>query len=355
MSTTQKYLLIFVLILTCVLVYLLKPILTPFLVGLLIAYLGDPLVDRLETTGLKRTLAVILIILVFMLMIAGGVLVFIPRMIRELMEIVSELPVMLAWMQSNAGPFFQDNLGVDPFHLDLEMLRTSLLEHWQGAGSTIGVIVTDITRSGISLAAGLASVALVPIVSFYLLRDWDILIGNLRDLLPRVWVSSADQLAKECDHVLGAFLRGQLLIMLMLGSIYAIGLWLVGLEIALTIGMLAGIASLVPYLGFILGLTAATVAALLQFQELMPLVYVLIVFLFGQMVEGMILTPWLMGDRIGLHPVAIIFAILAGGQLFGFVGVLLALPVAAVIMVFLRHTHELYKESDLYDTVEEDL
>jgi predicted PurR-regulated permease PerM len=355
MNALQRSLLLLGLLLVLLLIYLLKPILAPFLIGLLIAYLGDPLVDKLEELKLHRSLAVGLVILVFMLAITGAVLVFMPMLVREIVEIVRQLPVFIEWLQINIGPFFLDRLGIDPFHVDLKLLKETLFANWQTAGGTVGVILTDITRSGVSLAAWLASVALVPVVSFYLLRDWDILMANIRELLPRLWVGTADHLAGECDEVLGAFLRGQLIIMALLGSIYALGLWLVGLEIALTIGLLAGLASLVPYLGFIIGLAAATLAALFQFQELMPLVYVFVVFLVGQMIEGMVLTPWLMGDRIGLHPVAIIFAVLAGGQLFGFVGVLLALPMAAVIMVFLRHIHELYKESDLYDAVEKDL
>jgi predicted PurR-regulated permease PerM len=354
MSTLQKSLLLFGLILILVLVYFLKPILAPFLVGLLIAYLGDPLVDKLEGLKLHRALAVGLVILLFMLAITGAVLVFIPMLVREIAEIVSELPKFIQWLQANVGQFLIDEFDIDPFHVDMKLLKDSVLANWQSAGGTLGVILADISKSGLTLAAWLANVALVPIVSFYLLRDWDILIGNIRELLPRQWVVTTDRLARECDEVLSAFLRGQLIIMGLLGSIYAFGLWVVGLEIALTIGMLAGFASLVPYLGFIVGLLAAITAALFQFQELMPLVYVFIVFLAGQMIEGMVLTPWLMGDRIGLHPVAIIFAILAGGQLFGFVGVLLALPLAAVIMVFLRHIHELYKESDLYEAIEEE-
>jgi predicted PurR-regulated permease PerM len=355
MSALQRSLLLIGLVLVLILIYLLKPILAPFLVGLLIAYLGDPLVDKLEEMKLPRSLAVALVILVFMLAITGAVLVFMPMLVREIVEIVRKLPIFIEWLQIHVGPFFLERLGIDPFHVDLKVLKESLFANWQTAGGTVGMIVADITKSGVTLAARLASVALVPVVSFYLLRDWDILMANIRELLPRLWVGTADRLAGECDEVLGAFLRGQLIIMALLGSIYALGLWLVGLEIALTIGLLAGLASLVPYLGFIVGLAAATLAALFQFQELMPLVYVFIVFLVGQMVEGMVLTPWLMGDRIGLHPVAIIFAVLAGGQLFGFVGVLLALPLAAVIMVFLRHIHDSYKESDLYDAVEKDL
>ena len=133
-----------------------------------------------------------------------------------------------------------------------------------------------------------------------------------------------------------------------LALIYSVGLWIVGLELALLLGMLAGVVSFVPYLGFIVGIVSAGVAAVMQFQELLPLLYVALVFMTGQMIEGMLLTPMLVGERIGLHPVAVIFAVLAGGQLFGFFGVLLALPVAAVVMVLLRHLHERYLNSELY-------
>jgi predicted PurR-regulated permease PerM len=148
--------------------------------------------------------------------------------------------------------------------------------------------------------------------------------------------------------VLGAFLRGQFIVMLSLGAIYAVGLWFVGLDLALLIGLLAGLASIVPYLGTIVGIGAAAIAALFQFGDVWYLVAVAAVFGVGQLLEGMVLTPLLVGDRIGMHPVAVIFAVLAGGQLFGFVGVLLGLPVAAVVMVLLRHVHDLYKESRLY-------
>jgi predicted PurR-regulated permease PerM len=156
------------------------------------------------------------------------------------------------------------------------------------------------------------------------------------------------RLAAEMDEVLGAFLRGQLLVMLALGIIYSVGLWIVGLNVALVVGMIAGLASIVPYLGFIIGVASAIGAALVQFGDLTPLIYIAIVFGVGQALESMLLTPMLVGDKIGLHPVAVIFAIMAGGQLFGFVGILVALPVAAMIMVLVRHLHGRYKSSSMY-------
>jgi len=181
-----------------------------------------------------------------------------------------------------------------------------------------------------------------------LLRDWDILVAKVHNLLPRRAAPTASKLASETNIVLGAFMRGQFYVMLALGCIYSIGLWIVDLNLALLIGMMAGLVSFVPYLGSIVGITVACLAAILQFQDPMYLIPVSVVFMVGQSLEGMLLTPWLVGDKIGLHPVAVMFAVLAGGQLFGFLGVLLALPVASVIMVFLRHIHDIYRDSTFY-------
>jgi len=175
------------------------------------------------------------------------------------------------------------------------------------------------------------------------------LVAKVHALIPRKNEKTIVMITKESDEVLGAFLRGQMLVMFVLAVIYSIGLMLIGLDTALLIGMLSGMVSFVPYLGFIIGIVVASVAALMQFQEFMPLIYVALVFLTGQMLEGMLLTPWLVGDKIGLHPVAVIFSVLAGGQLFGFVGVLLALPIAAIIAVVLRHVYERYTNSELYN------
>ncbi len=208
--------------------------------------------------------------------------------------------------------------------------------------------MSSVSHSGGVIAEWLMNLLLIPVVTFYLLRDWDGLIAKVHDLLPRRVAPTATKLAGEVDTVLAAFVRGQFYVMLALGGIYSIGLWMTGLDVALLIGMLAGLVSFVPYLGSIVGIVMACVAALVQFHELIQLVPVAIVFIIGQSLEGMVLTPMLVGDKIGLHPVAVMFAVLAGGQLFGFLGILLALPVASVIMVLLRHVHDLYRYSDFY-------
>ena len=194
----------------------------------------------------------------------------------------------------------------------------------------------------------LMNLVLIPVVTFYLLRDWDLLIKGIRELLPRKIEPTVSTLASEIDEVLGAFVRGQLMVMFALGVIYTAGLWLIGLDLAFIIGMGAGLLSVVPYLGTAVGLVAAVLAAIFQFQDLFHTIMVLLVFGAGQMLEGMVLTPKLVGDRIGLHPVVVIFAVLAGGQLFGFLGILLALPVASALNVLVRHLRDEYTKSTLY-------
>ena len=222
------------------------------------------------------------------------------------------------------------------------------MDNWQQAGGVVGTMLREVTQSGFAFLATLGVVGLTPVVAFYIMRDWDDIMLRIREMLPRDIEPVFVALCRECDEVLGAFLRGQLLVMLLLGVIYAVGLYFVGLELAILIGMIAGLASIVPYLGFFVGIVAAAVAAMFQFQDPVYLGYIAIVFGIGQLLEGWVLTPLLVGDKIGLHPVAVIFAVLAGGQLFGFVGILLALPVAAVIMVFLRHLHSEYMSSEYY-------
>ena len=204
-------------------------------------------------------------------------------------------------------------------------------------------------RSGIAFVTWVTYVSLIPVVTFYLLLDWERLMASLRDLLPRSWEEDTLRLVGRCDEVLSAFLRGQLLVMLSLGVIYGLGLTLMGVRFGVLIGLISGLASIVPFLGFIVGISIALVVAFFQFGTWLALLGVVAVFSAGQVIESTLLQPKLLGDRIGLHPVAVIFAVLAGGNLFGFTGVLLALPAAAVIMVLLRELNERYKNSTLYD------
>ena len=349
MTTLQRTFALLLIALSLVLVYFLQPILAPFLTGIVLGYLGDPLVDRLEGMRINRTVGVLIVFLVFGAVLATGLLVILPMVARELGSLIRSVPVFLAWLQENASPWLLANFGVDPFDVKFDILAAQVKDHWQQAGGIVGTILARVTESGMAFLATLGVVGLTPVVAFYLMRDWDDIVFRIREMVPRDIEPTFTRLCRECDEVLGAFLRGQLLIMFLLGCIYAIGLYIAGLDLAILIGMLAGLASIVPYLGFFVGIIAASVAAMFQFQDMFYLIYVAIVFGIGQAMEGWVLTPWLVGEKIGLHPVAVIFAVLAGGQLFGFVGILLALPIAAVVMVFIRHLHESYLKSEYYE------
>jgi predicted PurR-regulated permease PerM len=332
------------------LLYLLAPVLTPFMVAAVLAYIGDPLVDRLQTWRLPRTVAVICVFLILTTVAVIVLLTLIPMLERQMTVMATKLPSYVDWLLHQALPSITSSLGLETPALEMANIKQALQQHWQTAGGLATKLISSFTHSGMALFAALANLVLIPVVAFYLLRDWDILVAKVNSLLPRRIEPKVSLIARESDQVLGAFLRGQLSVMLALALIYSVGLSLAGLDLAILIGLLAGLVSFVPYLGFIVGMVAAVLAAVMQFQEWLPLVYVVIVFGIGQLLEGMLLTPLLVGDRIGLHPVAVIFAVLAGGQLFGFFGILLALPVAAVIAVILRHVHEWYRSQPDDDT-----
>jgi len=331
------------------LIYLLAPILTPFVIAMVLAYIGDPLVDWLESRKFSRILAVTAVFFVLSFLAILFLFIFIPLVEKQIIILINKVPEYTLWIQQTLLPIMNEKLGQAKVNLDLSTLQDSLKSNWQSAGGIMAQVIGSITRSGLALVTGVANLMLVFIVSFYLLRDWDKLTESIRQLLPRNKEKLISSLTKQSDEVLGAFFRGQLLVVLALTLVYSVGLSLLGLDLAILIGLLAGLVSFVPYLGFIIGIVAASIAALMQFHDANYLLYVFIVFGFGQALEGMLLTPILVGDKIGLHPVAVIFAILAGGQLFGFFGILCALPMAAVIAVIIRHMHKEYKESAVYN------
>ena len=349
-TDSQKWFLLASLLTMSGLLYILSPVLTPFLIAALLAYLGDPLVDRLETRKCSRVIGVVVVFIVLTLFLALFLLILIPLLEVQISALIHNIPSYLEWVQVMLIPWLHDELGVNPQQLNVDVLRETLSENWRQAGGLAAILVKTASDSGLLIVAWIGNLLLIPVVAFYLLRDWDVFMGRISEFLPRSIAPVVMDLAKESDAVLASFLRGQVSVMAALGTIYSVGLWMVGLELALLVGMLAGMVSFVPYLGFIVGFGAATIAAVMQYHDLLHLVPILIVFGVGQTMEGMLLTPWLVGDRIGLHPVAVIFSVLVGGQLFGFIGVLIALPVAAIIAVLLRFAHRQYKGSQLYST-----
>lgn len=324
-----------------------EPVLMPFFVSMVLAYLGDPLADRLEAWGMSRRLAVTVVFTVLALLLILVLLLVIPILGRQVAQLIDLMPAAFTWVQSTLLPRVQEMIGLD-LSTDFDKLRQGVMDNLKETGSVAATLLAQVSKSGLALVTWLGSIALIPVVTFYLLLDWDPLVAKVINLFPRPWKPTAQQLGRECNEVLSAFLRGQLIVMLCLGVIYAIGLTLFGIKLGLLIGLLAGLASIVPYLGVIVGISVAGLVAFFQFDSWLMLLAVAGVFGFGQVVESVVLQPKLLGDKIGLHPVAVIFAVLAGGQLFGFTGVLLALPVAAMIMVVLRYLLAYYKQSSLY-------
>ena len=327
------------------LVWLLAPVLMPFAFAGMLAYLGDPLADRLERLGLGRSLAVTIVFVGLLLLAAGALLLLVPLISRQVENLVQNMPRYVDWAKSTAMPWLQAKLHLDAGAFDSDRVIAAIKEHMGSIGEVIG----KLSRSGVGIVMELTNLVLIPVVAFYLLRDWDRLVAWIDRMLPRSIEPTVAYLAREADHVLGAFVRGQLLVMAALGVYYGAALSLVaGLSVGPLIGMVAGLLSFVPYLGFIVGFGAAIIAALVQYGDWTHALLVVGVFVVGQLLEGYVLVPKLVGDKIGLHPVAVIFAVLAGGYLFGFLGVLLALPAASVILVLLRYLAERYKQSELY-------
>jgi len=331
------------------LLWLLRPVLTPFVIAAMLAYLGDPLADRLERLRCNRTLATSIVFFVIVLVLAGALVLLIPLVQRQVVHLVSALPGYGAWIQNTTLPWLQQHLNLSPSTFNVESIVANIKAHAGTVGNVVAVALGYLTRSSFTVIGWATSLVLVPVVTFYLLRDWDVMVAKIDELLPRNVEPTIRRLARESDSVLGAFVRGQLLVMIALGVFYGVALWAIGLDVGPLIGMVAGLVSFVPYLGFITGLLASLIAALVQYHDWQHVVMVLIVFGIGQVLEGYVLVPRLVGGKIGLHPVAVIFAILAFGQLFGFLGVLLALPISSVLMVLLRYVRERYVGSALYD------
>lgn len=331
-----------------VLLYFLAPVLTPFAVAAMFAYLFDPLTTRLVRLGMRRTFAVCVVFFVLTFVLILVLILLVPYLSRQIATFIAQLPTLMAWAQNTAVPWLNQRFDLYLEMPDTQSLVSMLQDHWKEAGGFATTVVASVSKSGLAIVSWITRLVVVPVAFFYLLRDWHVLIARIHELLPRAVEPVVTRLAREADETLGAFVRGQLLVMIALGCIYAIGLWAVGIDIGPLIGLIAGLISFVPYLGSITGILMGVIAALVQYGDWLHLVLVASVFVVGQLLEGYVLVPRLVGERIGLHPLAVIFAVLAGGELFGFLGVLLALPTASVLLVVLRYLHQRYRGSQLY-------
>jgi predicted PurR-regulated permease PerM len=329
-------------------IWLLAPVLMPFALAAMLAYLGDPLADRLQRLGMGRAWAVSIVFTVITIIFVGVLLLLVPLVQRQVANLIDNLPHYVEWARTVALPWVQQRLHLQPDTFDTDKVLATIREHIGSIGTIAARTIARVTQSGMGIITWMTNAVLIPVVAFYLLRDWDTMIAHIQRLIPRSVEPTVVRLSRESDQVLGAFVRGQLLVMLALGVFYGLGLTLVGISIGPLIGMIAGLLSFVPYLGFMIGFVAALVAALVQYGDWTHVLLVCGVFTVGQLLEGYVLVPRLVGGKIGLHPVAVIFAVLAGGHLFGFLGVLLALPAASVVVVVLRYVFARYRESNLY-------
>lgn len=346
------YRLVLLLVTALGLIYLLSPILAPFLIAAILAYICSPLVDRLAKLQLgkwhiSRTLSTLLVLTLVVGIVILVFLIIVPLLQKELVTVAERLPQYFSTIKDRLEPWLMQHFGV-ALAIDSNQIQEIVTKHWKSAGNLLAPVLAAVSTHGLALIAWLANLLLIPLVLFYLLRDWHVLVHKVADLLPRRWYAKTAEIAGEIDRMLAEFLRGQLSVMLAMSLFYSVGLWMAGLELAIPIGLIAGLLGFVPYLGIGIGMLLAVLAGALQFNTVSEMLPVAVVFGLGQMLESFLLTPWLVGDRIGLHPVAVIFALLAGGQLFGFTGVLLALPVSAAIAVGLRHAKRRYQASDAY-------
>ena len=335
------------LILFVTLVHLLSPMLLPFVAGILIAYFLDPIVDRLERVGISRGVASAIILMVLFLIGLGFLMLLIPALQRQMLELAVFLPGMIDAFRQYVEPVFREfiaSLSSDTLY----ELRTSAGTIAAKSAKWLTHFLSSIWSGSVALFNIISLVLITPLVAFYLLRDWDLITSKIDSWFPRDVYTVIRKNLLDIDMTLAAFIRGQASVCTVLAVIYAIALTVVGLKSGLLVGLGAGFISFIPYLGAAIGLVVGMSIALFQFSEWLPICIVGAIFFVGQNLESYFLTPRLVGDRVGLHPVWIIFALMAGGTMFGFTGVLLAVPVAAAIGVLLRFSITRYLESSLY-------
>lgn len=331
----------------------LGPVLTPFLAAAIIAYALNPGVDRLDRLHLgrydvPRALAVFIVVMLFFGAIAALVLIVVPVLHTEIPMMQAQIPAFLAKLNDAIGPRLRD-LGIH-VQLDSAGIKSILTKQMATSGEEIWSAVLASARvGGIAVLGWITTLVLIPVVLFYILLDWHAMLGRIANAVPRRWIGRTMAMANEVDTLLAQYLRGQLLVMLVLAIYYSVALSIAGFDVALPVGIITGLLVFIPYLGFGLGLALALIAAVLQFSDWSGLISVAIIYGVGQVMEGFVLTPRLVGERIGLNPLTVIFALLAFGQLFGFVGVLLALPASAILMVAFKHLRRHYLSSSFYN------
>jgi predicted PurR-regulated permease PerM len=334
------------------LLVLLGPILAPFIAAAILAYALNPAVDwlssrRIGKLPIPRAPAVIVVLLLLLAALLALVLIVIPVVQKEIPLLRDQIPVLFLKLHTALAPRLQA-LGVN-IPMDIEGVQRMVTEYFSGSGDAIwATVLASAKVGGVAVLGWIVNALLIPVVLFYLLLDWHAILTRLGNAVPRRWVGKTVEMARETDGLLAQYLRGQLAVMLVLSVYYSVTLAIAGFDVALPVGIITGLLVFIPYVGYGLGLILALISAVLQFDGLQGLIAVAIIYGVGQVLESFVLTPRLVGERIGLHPVTVIFALLAFGHLFGFAGVLLALPATAVVSVALRHLRAQYVDSSFY-------
>jgi len=329
-------------------IHLLSSILLPFVVGAAIAFFLDPVADRLEKLRLSRTFSTLLVLATFLLLIVLFLLLLAPLLEAQVTQLVSRFPVYLAAGRSQLDNLFlllEDRLAPE----DMQKLRDAAGAKIADILGGAGQVLTGVLTGGVAVANILSLIFITPIVSFFLLRDWDLIVATIDSWLPRQHLQTIREQAHLIDETLSGFIRGQASVCALLGTYYAIGLTVLGLDFGLVIGLMVGLLIFIPFLGGLTGAVLSVALAFAQFGDWHRPLYIAILFAVGQGLEGNVITPKLVGDRVNLHPVWIIFSLLAFGALFGVLGVLIAVPFAAVLGVLLRYALRRYLGSPLYD------
>lgn len=327
--------------------FVLRGIMLPFVAGMAVAYFLDPVADKFEEWGLSRTLATVVITVLFMFIAIGGFVLLLPLLYQQIVDFIVRVPGYVRAISDIVAPLSESLIArLEP--QDIERAREAFADLTSQVVKWALGLVQELWKSGLAVVNILSLLFITPIVAFYLLRDWDGIVKRIDALLPRDHADVIRTQVKAIDETLAGFVRGQGLVCLALAVFYVVGLLVTGLDFALVLGLLAGLISFIPFVGAIVGLVASVGMAFLQFDDIVRIGAVAIVFVIGQVLEANVLTPKLVGERVGLHPVWVIFGILAGGVLFGFVGILIAVPMTAIVGVLVRFAVERYSESPLY-------
>ncbi len=335
-------------VLSIYLIHRLASVLIPFLVSFGLAYLGNPIVQRIESKKIPRVVAVSIVFAGLLALLVLLLLVVVPQLINQILAFLDKIPMYYFWVQDNIFPHFKHLISLDGLQENQAVAKDALNKSLNILGELTSKLAPSISGIILSIIGFFVSLFLIPMITFYVMRDWTSMMTHFETLIPRSIVPQTISFLHEANFMLSSFLRGQLTVMFCLACIYGIGLSIIGVEYSLVIGVIAGLISFIPYVGATSGVMMGLLVAWFQFGSLTHLILVGVVFAVGQLMESFVLTPILIGDKLGMHPIAVVFALMVGGSLFGFVGILLALPACAVLMVALRRLYKSYLNSKFY-------